>query len=101
MIYIGNFTAFIKEVIDKDENGILLPANPDIISTSEIVKAIARANNKKIAIVSGFTWALKLLSYLTPFVNKAFGSMSYDIKKGNYQKYSTIDSIQKMEVIDE
>ena len=97
MIYIDNFTVFVKEIIDNDENGVLLPANPDIVSTSEIVKAIAKENNKKIAIVPGFTWALKILSHLTPFVNKAFGSMSYNIEKGKYQKYTTIESIQKME----
>lgn len=97
MIYIENFSAFIKEVIDKNESGVLMPSNPDIISTSEIVKVIAKANNKKIAIVPGFTWALKLLSYITPFVNKAFGNMSYDIENGNYQKYTTADSIEKME----
>lgn len=97
MIYIDNFTAFMKEVINKDESGILLPANPDIISTSEIVKAIAKANNKKIAIIPGFTWILKAMSHLTPFVNKAFGSMTYDIKNSNYQEYTTIESIRKME----
>ncbi|MCR5573161.1 MAG: NAD-dependent epimerase/dehydratase family protein [Candidatus Saccharibacteria bacterium] len=97
MIYIDNFTAFIKEIIDNDRSGILMPSNPDAISTSEIVKTIAEANNKKIAIVPGFTWALKLLSHLTPFVNKAFGSMSYKIRKGDYQKYTTLESIRKME----
>ena len=99
MIYINNFTAFIKEVIDNDQDGILMPSNPDTISTSEIVRTIAEANNKKIVIVPGFAWTLKLLSRLTPFVNKAFGSMSYDIEKGNFQKYTTIESIQKMENI--
>lgn len=97
MIYIDNFAAFIKEVIDNSQDDILMPSNPDIISTSEIVKAIANANNKKIAIIPGFTWALKLLSHLTPFVNKAFGNMSYDVEKGDYQKYTTVESIQKME----
>lgn len=97
MIYIDNFVAFIKEVIDSEQSGILTPSNPDNISTSEFVKAIADANNKKIAIIPGFTWALKLMSHFTPFVNKAFGSMSYDVEKGEYQKYTTVESIQKME----
>lgn len=101
MIYIDNFTAFIKEVIDKNESGVLMPSNPDIISTSEIVKAIAKANNKKIAIIPGFTWALKLMSHVTPFVNKAFGSMSYSITKSDYQKYTTAKSIKKMEANNE
>ncbi len=101
MIYIDNFTAFVKDVIDNDTSGILMPSNPDIISTSEIVKAIAKANNKKIAIIPGFTWALKLMSHFTPFVNKALGSMSYDAEKGKYQKYTTEESIQKMEITNE
>lgn len=97
MIYIENFSAFIKEVIDGNKNSILMPSNPDIVSTSEIVKEIARVNNKKILVVPGFSWALKLLSLLTPFVNKAFGGMSYNVPKSNYQKYTTLESIQKME----
>lgn len=101
MIYIGNFVTFVKEVIDSGQDGILMPSNLDIISTSEIVKAIAKANNKKIAIVPGFAWTLKLLSHLTPFVNKAFGSMSYDIEKGDYQKHTTLESIEKMEATNE
>ena len=99
MIYIDNFSAFIKEVVDDEKDGILLPSNPDVISTSEIVKAIAKANNKRIAIIPGFTWALKLMSHITPFVNKAFGSMSYDTAKSNYQEYTTANSIEKMEAI--
>ena len=57
----------------------------------------AKANNKKIAIIPGFTWALKIMSHFTPFINKAFGSMSYDAEKGEYQKYTTKESIKKME----
>ena len=101
LIYIDNFSAFIKEVIDDGKDGILMPANPDVTSTSEIVKAIAKANNKKIAIVPGFTWLLKIMSHFTPFVNKAFGNMSYNIDNEDYQKYTTIESIEKMESRDE
>ncbi len=97
MIYIENFSAFFKEVIDGNKNGILMPSNPDIVSTSEIVKEIAKANNKKIFIAPGFTWALKLISHIAPFVNKAFGSMSYETEKGEYHKYTTVGSIKKME----
>ena len=101
LIYIDNFSAFIKEVIDDGKDGILMPANPDVTSTSEIVKAIAKANNKKIAIVPGFTWLLKIMSHFTPFVNKAFGNMSYNIDNEDYQKYTTFESIEKMESRDE
>ena len=101
MIYIDNFTSFMKEVIDSEQSGILMPSNPDIISTSEIVKAIAKANNKKIAIIPGFTWTLKLMSHFTPFVNKAFGNIVYDVEKGKYQKYAMLQSIEKMESTNE
>lgn len=97
MMYIGNFTTFIKSVIDDERNGILLPSNPDIVSTSEIVKAIAKANNKKILILPGLTWMLRIMSHFTPFVDKAFGSMAYNVGETDCQGYTTIDSIEKLE----
>ena len=101
MIYIQNFAEFIRRTIDNQSSGIFNPSNKETIATYEIVKEIADANHKRIIMVSGFTWALKILSYITPFVNKAFGNMVYgdDIinKQDDYFNYSTRESIKKIE----
>lgn len=56
---------------------------------------------KKIRLISGFGWAIKLLSHFTGYVNKAFGNFVYDENLGNYRDdyrlYNLIDSIREME----
>ena len=47
----------------------------------------------------GFTWALRLLGVFTPLVNKAFGSLSYDMEmsgypRGEYRLFSLEESIR-------
>ena len=101
MIYIDNFSEFIKIAIDNQLCGIFCPSNKETFVTSEIVKEIAKQNNRKILIIPGFSWLLKIMSHVTPFVNKAFGNMAYDSKAIsadlNYWNCSTVDSIRVME----
>lgn len=100
MIFVKNFAEFVKQVVDNGYDGIYCPSNQETVATYEIVREIARANNKNILIVPGFTWALKLMSHLTPIVNKAFGNMVYDKKLTlhcDYCKYSMIDSVKEIE----
>ena len=101
MIYIKNFAEFIKQTIDKNLEGTYNPSNKEPISTYEIVKEIATNNNKKILIVPGTSWVLKIMSHLTKFIDKAFGNLSYDesiiSKELNYFKYTALESIEDME----
>ena len=99
MIYIQNFAEFIKRVVDNESGGIFCPSNKETIATYEIIKEIAKCNHKKILVIPGFTWALRIMGHITPFANKAFGNMVYSdsiIGKG-YFKYSFHESIKKME----
>ena len=62
-----------------------------------MVKLIAKAHNRKVCLIPGFTWALKILSHMTGLVNKAFGSLTYDevmseYPRGKYQMHSLKDS---------
>ena len=88
--------------MENEEQGIFWPQNAEYFNTTELVKLIAHAHGKEIAIVPGFTWALKLLSHCSGLVNKAFGSLSYE--KGlsmyieSYQKVMLDDSITATEV---
>ena len=62
---------------------------------------IARKHGKKILIIPGLGWALKLMSKVTGLVNKAFGSLSYDMElseyRQNYRKVSLAESIRMTE----
>ena len=101
MLYIGNLTEFVRLMIDNDEQGVFFPQNREYTNTSEIVKIIRGVNGKKMRLVRGFSWALKILGKFTGMVNKAFGNLSYDMKlseyKDDYRKYSLEESIKLTE----
>lgn len=97
MLYIDNLMEFVRLMVDNEEQGIFWPQNAEYSNTTELVKLIAQAHDKRIVTIPGFTWALKLLSHCTGLVNKAFGSLSYEqgISKyhNNYCITSLADSI--------
>ena len=101
MLYVENLCAFIKLMIDNSESGIFWPQNAEYTNTSELVKHIAEANGKRVRLIKGFGWALKLLSHLTGLVNKAFGSLTYDMAlseyKENYRECDLKTSIERTE----
>lgn len=94
MLHIDNLCEFVKLMIDNEESGIFMPQNKEYVVTSDLVKVIAHAHGKKIWIIAGFHWLVKLLSFVPgkigKLVNKAFGNLIYDKElskyhKGNYQ----------------
>ena len=102
MLYIENLCEFVRLMVENDEQGTFWPQNSEYSNTSELVKLIAEAHGKKVRLVKGFGWALKIISGVTGLVNKAFGSLSYEAEMSEYkQDYRTstlIDSIRKTEM---
>jgi len=101
MLYIGNLVEFVRLMIENEEEGIFWPQNAEYSNTSELVKMIGEAKGKKVHLVHGFGWALKILGIFTGLVNKAFGNLSYaqDLSeyKEEYRKYSLKESIEETE----
>lgn len=101
MLYIENLTEFVRLMVENEEQGIFWPQNAEYSNTTELVQMIAQAHGKKIIIIPGFTWALKILSHMTGLVDKAFGSLSYDMELSKYKqvycKMGLADSIGKTE----
>jgi UDP-glucose 4-epimerase len=102
MLFIGNLVKFVRLMIENDEEGVFWPQNAEYSNTSEMVKLIAETHNRKVCLIPGFTWALKILSLMTGLVNKAFGSLTYDkvmseYSRGKYQRYSLAESIRETE----
>lgn len=102
MLYIENLCEFIHLMIKNEENGTFWPQNAEYSNTSELVKMISVARGKKIVLIKGFEWLLKIMSRLTGLVNKAFGSMCYEKQmssyKEEYRKFSLEESIRKTEM---
>ncbi len=101
MLYVGNLVEFVRLMIENEESGVFFPQNAQYTSTSEMVELIARAHGRNIKLVKGCTWALKVLSYVTGLVNKAFGNLSYDMKlseyEENYRRFNLEDSVRETE----
>lgn len=97
MLYVGNLTEFVRLIIKNEDSGIFFPQNAEYSNTSQLVQLIARTHGKNIALIGGFIWLLKMLSHATGLVNKAFGSLAYDMSmseyKEDYHKYSLEESI--------
>lgn len=101
MLYIGNLVEFVRLMIENEEQGIFWPQNKEYSNTSELIREIGKANGKKVRLVKGLGWALKIMSHLTGLVNKAFGNLSYDMSlseyKQDYRLFSLEESIRETE----
>ena len=101
MLYVENLCEFVRLMIENEEQGVFLPQNSEHTNTSERVKMIAESHGKRIRLVKGCTWCLKLARHMTKLVDKAFGNLVYDPSvsqyKADYAKYSLLDSINKTE----
>lgn len=101
MLYIENLCEFVRIMVENEESGTFFPQNSEYSNTSELVKIIAAAHGKKIKLVSGFTWLLKIMSHFTALVNKAFGNLTYEKSiseyKENYRVAELGDSVKRTE----
>ncbi len=95
MLYIENLCEFVRLMIENDEQGTFWPQNSEYSNTSELVKLIAQAHGKKVLLIKGFSWALKILSSMTGLVNKAFGSLSYETGMSEYKEEYRIVTLRE------
>lgn len=95
MIYIDNLCSFVKLVVDKAMDGVLVPQNKEYANTSSIVKWIAKATNKKMYLSVLLGIAVKVLSLVFKKAKKAFGSLIYVDESGelDYNVCSLEESI--------
>ncbi len=103
MLYIENLVEFVKLMVDNEECGIFWPQNSEYTNTSQMVAMIAAVHGKRMFLVKGLKWALKILSRMTALVDKAFGSFCCDQEMSSYkQNYCIVnlaDSIKETEGI--
>lgn len=101
MLYIDNLSEFVRLMVENEEEGIFWPQNREYTNTADMVKKIAQANGRKILVVRGCGWALKLMSHVTGIVNKAFGNLCYDPEISRYPQdycvYDLAESIRETE----
>ncbi|MGJ9458093.1 NAD-dependent epimerase/dehydratase family protein [Oceanobacillus sp. CF4.6] len=109
MIYIDNLSAFIKIIIDKNQEGTYFPQNKDYVNITELVSHISQAHNRKIIATNYLNWLVRIGLYLSGNIRKVFGTLIYDEKISidelkslnekdfNYETISFQESILKTE----
>jgi nucleoside-diphosphate-sugar epimerase len=92
MIYIDNLCEFVKILIDDFSNGLFFPQNREYVNISEMVKLIAKVNNKKLVMTSLFNPLINRLRL--NLVQKAINELLYDKQISNdinMNRYNLID----------
>ncbi|PXV91450.1 UDP-glucose 4-epimerase [Lachnotalea glycerini] len=94
MLHIDNLCEFIRLIIINQDEGIFFPQNREFVSTTEMVKQIAKVDGKKIYFTKSMSIAIVIASKLPgkigKLTNKAFGNLTYDMKMSKYEKESYI-----------
>ena len=101
MIYIGNLTEFIRLAIENEISGVFYPQNSEYVCTSKAVRDMAALCGKKMRLTKIFNPILSLLSKRVGFINKVFGSKTYDLKlsdtfDGKYNIYDYEESLKRV-----
>ena len=78
MLYIGHLCAWMRLLVASGEGGLYFPQNRDYVKTSELARQIAKAHGKKLWLVPGFGWLIRLLASRVNTLGKVFGSLTYD-----------------------
>ncbi|MCT8543585.1 NAD-dependent epimerase/dehydratase family protein [Glaesserella parasuis] len=83
MLHIDNLCEFIKQIIDKEKSGLFFPQNKEYISTSELVREIAKVSHRKVFFTKAFSPVIRLMFKLD-FVKKLFGNLVYEKSMSQY-----------------
>lgn len=86
MLHIDNLCEFISLMVENEEQGVFFPQNAEYVKTSEMVRLIAAAHDKKIRLTRLANPLLKLIGNGIGMVNKAFGNLVYEKDMSAYKK---------------
>lgn len=84
MIYIDNLCEFVRMVVDSEITGALTPQNKELVSISDLVKAIATIHGKTMWMPRIFNPAIAIGNRVARKIHRAFGNDNYDISLSNY-----------------
>ncbi|WP_285945495.1 NAD-dependent epimerase/dehydratase family protein [Dubosiella newyorkensis] len=96
MLFVGNFTAFIKGVIDHSSSGFFLPQNKEEVETRYLVKEIAKIHQRPMWISNIWNPLIQLFKNQV-YIKKLFGNLVIDPSLStfgfDYQIYTFQQSI--------
>ncbi|MCY1151245.1 MAG: NAD-dependent epimerase/dehydratase family protein [Sphaerochaetaceae bacterium] len=77
MLFIDNLCEFVKQMIINEETGIFFPQNKEYVSTTELVRQIAKVHNHKIIFTKMFNPLIRLM-FKSQTIKKMFGNLTYE-----------------------
>ena len=80
MIHVDNLSAFVKNLIDEEKDGLFFPQDENYVCTCKMVKEIGNSMGKNIKLLKIMNPAVSILKKFTTQGKKAFGDLIYDIK---------------------
>ena len=80
MIHVDNLSAFVKNLIDEEKEGLFFPQDEKYVCTCKMVKEIASGMGKNMKLLKIMNPAVSILKKFTTQGKKAFGDLIYDIK---------------------
>lgn len=93
MLYMENFAEFVRLMVENEESGIFCPQNREYTNTCQMVLAIGGAHGKRILLIPGFSWAIRLMGHVTSLAEKAFGNWCYDPALSDYRQDYQVKSL--------
>ena len=100
MIFIDNFSEFIRQLINKELNGVFYPQNSKYVSTSMIIIYTRESIGKKTYSLALLNPFVRILTFYFRVFRKILGNKTYDIEISNligcdYRVVNVEDSIRK------
>lgn len=101
MIYIDNLSEFLWQAMQKKCRGIYCPQNRQFVNTSDMAARIAENYGRKMFLVPGFQWMIRLLAKRITIFTKVFGDLIYEWdlsfpkEISNYEAAGFLESIKK------
>lgn len=102
MIYIDNLCEFIRLLIDEGSGGVFTPQNRELVSTTDLVREVAKQHGQRIWFTKIFNWSIYLCRKRIKAVSRAFEDDCYEIGLSDYWDFrycvvSFKDSIMRTE----
>ncbi len=85
MLHVDNLCEFVRLLINDNANGIYFPQNKEYVSTSKLVKEIAKNHGKVVFITKMFNPLIQVMARRVSLLDKIFGNLVYDKEMSSYR----------------
>lgn len=79
MLYIGTLCAFVEKLLQIGKGGLYFPQNREYVNTAKLVDTVARCHGKKLLLIPGFGWLIRIMASRVGVLGKVFGTLTYDM----------------------